>query len=107
MIFRIEKILKFLNFPIWTILKICNLANSKKFNVKNFQKFIILKIKKKFNVENSKNLQCGKFENFAFSKILQISQNFQFQKHQISNIVQFRTITNFLNTAISKTIKIP
>ena len=71
----------------------------KKIQFGNFQKFIILKIEKKFNFDNSKNLQCGKFEKFAFFKILQISQIFQFQKHQISKIVQFRTITNFLNTA--------
>ena len=93
---EIENFLKFLNFPIWTIPnikfkkyeefsiweipKIYNLANSKKIQYGNFQKFRILKIKTNFNFENFKNLQCDKFEKFAFSKILKISQIFQFQK---------------------------
>ena len=43
---QIGKILKFLNFPIWTIPKTSNLKNSKNFQFGNFQKFAICKIKK-------------------------------------------------------------
>ena len=91
--FYIEKILKFLNFPIWTFQKLqvwkirenFNLGNSKNLQVGkfkktqfgNFQKFVIWKIEKKFNFENSVNLQYRKLEKSAFSKIL---KKFQFQK---------------------------
>ena len=56
-------------------------------------------IRKIINFENSKNLQCGEFEKFP-----KISN---FEEHQISKIFQFRTIINFQNTTIYKTIKIP
>ena len=80
--------------------------NSKNFKFEKFEKFTIWKIQKKLilkfpkvcnfenkkniNFENSKNLQCGKSEKFAFSKILKISQIFQFKK-----------TSNFWNCSIS------
>ena len=66
LIFQIAKILKFLNFPIWTTPKTSSLNNSKncefgklkKIQFGNFQKFIILKIKKKLKIR-----KFSKFDN--------------------------------------------
>ena len=77
---------QFQKLQIWKILKHFNLKNSKNINFEN---------SKNINSENSKNLQCGDFEKFAISKILNISQIFQFRKtsnfwnFSISNINKF------------------
>ena len=107
LILQIEKILKFLNFSIWTIPKTSSLRNPKNFQFGKFEKFASWQIQKnsiwKFpeicNLANSKNLHFLKYKKFP--------KFFNFKKPQISKILQFRTTRNFQNTAIWKTIKIP
>ena len=85
LIFQIEKILKFLNFPIWIILRTSSLKNTQNFQFGKFQKFrklkknSILKIPKICNVANSKNLHFLKYKKFP--------KFFNFKKYHISKIV--------------------
>ena len=127
-----KKISNFLYFSIWTIPKTLKLENSKNLqfgklkkksiwklskifiseNFENcrfgkFQKSPICKIPQICNLENWKNFQCGEFEKFPISKTKNIPNFAISKKHQISKIVQFRRITNFRNTTICKTTKIP
>ena len=57
-----KKISKFVNFPIWTVLKHFQ-----------FRKFSFQIENPKFNLKNSKNCKLEKFQNFAIEKLQQIS----------------------------------